>query len=62
MVGTRSSDKDVAVTRLSYSASKAEAADPGLRGRCHADEGQGGSNPTMVLKVGEDYTGIKPVR
>ena len=36
-----SSDKDVAVTRLSYSREQAEAADPGLRGRCHADEGQG---------------------
>ncbi|MCB0903177.1 MAG: LCP family protein [Actinobacteria bacterium] len=62
VVGTRSSDKDVAVTRLSYSASKAEAARTlAYAAGATQTKVKGGSNPTMVLKVGEDYTGIKPV-
>ena len=63
VVGTRSSAKDVSATRLTYAPTSAEAA----RTLAYAADAtrtkvkEGSSTTTMVLKVGADYSGIKPV-
>jgi LytR cell envelope-related transcriptional attenuator len=62
VVGTRGSDTDTATTSLTYAPAQAEAA----RTLAYATgatqtkvKASGGS--TIVLKVGTDYTGVKPV-
>lgn len=62
VVGTRSADKDVASTRLTYSTADAEAA----RTLAYAagvtqTKVKSRTGTTMVLKVGSDYVGVKPV-
>ena len=62
VVGTRSSDTDVAVTKLTYPADAAEAART-LAYATGATETvvKRGSGNTLILKVGADYSGVTPV-
>ncbi len=62
VVGTRSSDTDVAVTKLTYPADAAEAART-LAYATGATETvvKQGSGNTLILKVGADYSGVTPV-
>jgi LCP family protein required for cell wall assembly len=62
VIGTRSSDTDVANTRLTYSTGVAEAART-LAYAAGATRTRVNDRPrtTMILKVGSDYTGIEPV-
>jgi LCP family protein required for cell wall assembly len=63
VVGTRSSAKDVSATRLTYAPTSAEAARTlaYAAGATRTKVKDGSSSTTMVLKVGADYSGIKPV-
>ncbi|MEZ5186671.1 MAG: LCP family protein [Candidatus Nanopelagicales bacterium] len=63
VVGTKSSSKDTATTRLTYAPTKAEAARTlaYAAGATRTTVKEGSGSKTMVLKVGSDYSGIKPV-
>jgi LCP family protein required for cell wall assembly len=62
VVGTRSSDKDIAATKLTYTAPQAESARTlAYAAGATQTKVKSGQSTTLILKVGDDYTGITPV-
>lgn len=62
VVGTKSSSKDTATTRLTYSPASAEAARTlAYAAGATRTKVRDSAGATMVLKIGSDYTGIKSV-